>query len=336
LNPRILETFLKEVRKMIIRPRRLRKTPAIRDMVRETNLSPKDFIFPLFVKHGEGEKEPISSMPGHFRFTVDKIHKEAEEIWSMGIPSVILFGIPEKKDPQGSSSFDEDGVVQRSISAIKEKIPEMVIMTDVCLCEYTDHGHCGVIKDGRVDNDSTLELLAKQALSHANAGADFVAPSDMMDGRVAAIRTVLDENKFTDIGILSYAVKYASAFFGPFREAADSAPQFGDRTGYQMDPGNVLEAVKEAILDMEEGADMIMVKPALPYLDVVARVREECLLPLVAYSVSGEYAMIKAADQNGWIEGNKVIMEALTCIKRAGADLIISYFAKEAARLING
>lgn len=319
---------------MIIRPRRLRRTSAIRDMVRETTLSTKDLIFPLFVKHGRGERDPIPSMPGQYRFSPDTIVKETEEIRSMGIPAVILFGLPEKKDPVGSSAYDDGEVVQRSISAIKDRIPDMTVITDVCLCEYTDHGHCGVIKDGCVDNDATIELLARQALSHAKAGADFVAPSDMMDGRVAVIRKALDEERFHDTGILSYAVKYASAFFGPFREAAGSAPQFGDRSGYQMDPANANEAIKEAILDMEEGADMIMVKPALPYLDIIRRVREECLLPLVAYNVSGEYAMIKAADQNGWIDGKKAMMEALTCIKRAGADLIITYFAKEAARIL--
>ncbi len=319
---------------MIIRPRRLRRTSAIRDMVRETTLSTKDLIFPLFVKHGRGERDPIPSMPGQYRFSPDTIIKETEEIWAMGIPAVILFGIPEKKDPMGSSAYDDGEVVQRSISAIKDRIPDMTVITDVCLCEYTDHGHCGVIKDGGVDNDATVELLARQALSHAKAGADFVAPSDMMDGRVAAIRKALDKDRLHDTGILSYAVKYASAFFGPFREAAGSAPQFGDRSGYQMDPANANEAIKEAILDMEEGADMIMVKPALPYLDIVRRVREECLLPLVAYNVSGEYSMIKAADQNGWIDGEKAMMEALTCIKRAGADLIITYFAKEAARIL--
>jgi porphobilinogen synthase len=319
---------------MIIRPRRLRRTPAIRDMVRETTLSTKDLIMPLFVRHGRGEREPISSMPGQYRFSPDIVIREAEETWSMGIPAVILFGIPEKKDPVGSSAYDDGGVVQRAISAIKDKLPDMTVMTDVCLCEYTDHGHCGVIRDGAVDNDATIALLARQALSHAKAGADFVAPSDMMDGRVAAIRELLDEAGFQDTGILSYAVKYASAFFGPFREAAESAPQFGDRSGYQMDPANANEAIKEAILDMEEGADMIMVKPALPYLDIIRRVREECLLPLVAYNVSGEYAMIKAADQNGWMDGKRAMMEALTCIKRAGADLIITYFAKEAAAIL--
>jgi porphobilinogen synthase len=305
-------------------------------MVRETNLSTKDFILPLFVKHGKDIKAPIPSVPGHYHFSVDRIVEEAEEIYSMGIPSIILFGLPAKKDPAGSSAYDEGEVVQKAIAAIKDRVPDMVVMTDVCLCEYTDHGHCGVIKDGQVDNDATLELLAKQALTHAKAGADFVAPSDMMDGRVAKIRKVLDENRFDHIGILSYAVKYASAFYGPFREAADSTPQFGDRSGYQMDPANAVEAIKEAILDIEEGADMIMVKPALSYLDIVRRVREECLLPLVVFNVSGEYAMVKAAEQNGWIDGTKIMMESLTCIKRAGADLIITYFAKEAAAILNG
>ena len=320
---------------MIIRPRRLRRSPAIRQMVRETTLSVKDFITPLFVRHGQNIKHPIASMPGQYHFSVDRIGKEVEEIWSLGIPSIILFGLPDKKDAVGSGSYAEDGVVQQAISAIKEKVPEMVVMTDVCLCEYTDHGHCGVIKEGQVDNDATLELLARQAVSHAKAGADFVAPSDMMDGRVVAIREELDANSFQDIGILSYAVKYASAFYGPFREAAESAPQFGDRSGYQMDAANAIEAIKEAVLDMEEGADMLMVKPALPYLDIVRRVREECLLPLAAYNVSGEYAMIKAADEKGWIDGTRVMMEVLLSIKRAGADLILTYFAKEAAEILN-
>jgi porphobilinogen synthase len=319
---------------MIIRPRRLRRSPAIRQMVRETALSEKDFIFPLFVRPGQNIKDPIASMPGQYHFSVDGIGKEAKEIWSLGIPSVILFGLPDKKDAVGSRAYAEDGIVQQAVSAIKEKVPEMVVMTDVCLCEYTDHGHCGVIKEGQVDNDATLELLARQAVSHAKAGADFVAPSDMMDGRVATIREELDTNGFQEIGILSYAVKYASAFYGPFREAAESAPQFGDRSGYQMDPANAIEAIKEAVLDMEEGADMIMVKPALPYLDIVSRVREECLLPLAAYNVSGEYAMIKAADEKGWIDGTRVMMEALLSIKRAGADLILTYFAKEAAEVL--
>ncbi|MBW1862172.1 MAG: porphobilinogen synthase [Deltaproteobacteria bacterium] len=320
---------------MIIRPRRLRQTPTIRDMVRETTLSVKDFICPLFVKHGRDKKDPISSMPGQYQFSVDKVVEEAEEIWTLGIPAIILFGLPDKKDALGTRAYAEDGIVQRAVSAIKDRLPEMLTITDVCLCEYTDHGHCGIIKRGKVDNDATLDLLARQAMSHAKAGADFVAPSDMMDGRVAAIREVLDANHFQDTGILSYAVKYASAFYGPFREAADSAPQFGDRKGYQMDPANALEAIKEAVLDMEEGADMIMVKPALPYLDIVRRVREKCLLPLAAYSVSGEYAMVKAAEQNGWIDGTRVMMEMLLSIKRAGADLILTYFAKEAAEILN-
>jgi len=317
---------------MIIRPRRLRRTPTIREMVRETSLSVKGFIAPLFVKHGQGIKDPISTMPGQYQFSVDTIVKEAEELWGLGIPSIILFGLPDKKDAEGSRSWAEDGIVQQAVSAIKDRLAEMVVITDVCLCEYTDHGHCGVIRGGRVANDATLELLARQAVSHAKAGADFVAPSDMMDGRVAAIRKALDGENFQDIAILSYAVKYASAFYGPFREAADSAPQFGDRASYQMDPPNALEALKEAELDMEEGADIIMVKPAMPYLDIISRVREVSLLPLAAYNVSGEYAMIKAAEMNGWLDGKKAMMEMLTCIKRAGADLIITYFAKEAAR----
>jgi porphobilinogen synthase len=319
---------------MIIRPRRLRRTPAIRDMVRETSVSFKDLIFPLFVKHGKGIKDPIPSMPGQYHFSTDTVVEEVEEIRALGIPAVLLFGLPEKKDAVGSCAYKEDEAVQMSVSGIKEKFPDMVVITDVCLCEYTDHGHCGIIRDGRVDNDATLEVLVRQAQSHARAGADFVAPSDMMDGRVAAIREELDLNHFQDTGIISYAVKYSSAFYGPFREAADSAPLFGDRAGYQMDPANANEALKEAFLDMEEGADMIMVKPALPYLDIIRRVREECLLPLVAYNVSGEYSMIKAAEQMGWIDGKRTMMEVLTGIKRAGADLIITYFAKDAARVI--
>jgi porphobilinogen synthase len=320
---------------MLIRPRRLRKTAALRDMVRETSLSVKDFIHPLFVKHGDLIKEPISSMPGQFHFSVPAVAEEAEEIWRLGVPSVILFGLPDEKNAMGSRSYAADGIVQKAVAAIKEKVPGMVVMTDVCLCEYTDHGHCGIIRNGTIDNDATLEILARQAVSHARAGADFVAPSDMMDGRVAAIRGALDAEGFADTGILSYAVKYASAFYGPFREAADSTPQFGDRAGYQMDPANALEAIKEALLDIEEGADMIMVKPALPYLDIVRRVREECLLPLAAYNVSGEYAMVKAAEQKGWLDGPRAMMEMLTSIKRAGADLILTYFAKEAAKILN-
>ncbi|MBW1738122.1 MAG: porphobilinogen synthase [Deltaproteobacteria bacterium] len=320
---------------IIIRPRRLRRTPAIRDMVRETTLSVKDFIAPLFVKPGKGKKDPISSMPGQYQFSVDTLVKEAGELWELGIPSVILFGLPDQKDATGSRSWAEDGIVQQAVSAIKDRLPEMVVITDVCLCEYTDHGHCGVIVNGEVDNNATLELLARQAVSYARAGTDFVAPSDMMDGRVAVIRKALDAEKYFNTGILSYAIKYDSAFYGPFREAADSAPQFGDRAGYQMDPANAIEALKEAELDLEEGADIIMVKPAIPYLDIIARVREVSLVPLAAYNVSGEYAMVKAAEMNGWIDGKRAMMEMLISIKRAGADLILTYFAKEAAGHLN-
>jgi len=319
---------------MNIRPRRLRKSPALRAMVRETSLSVRDFICPLFVQHGKNIKAPIPSMPGQYRFSVDRIIEEVEEIRSLGIPAVLLFGLPETKDPEGTCSYQEDGVVQRAVRAIKEMVPDMLVFTDVCLCEYTDHGHCGIIKEGRVDNDATLEVLARQAVSHARAGADFVAPSDMMDGRVAAVRAALDENGLQDTGVMSYAAKYASAFYGPFREAADSAPQFGDRRDYQMDPANGREALKEIFLDIEEGADIVMIKPALSYLDIVRRVREECLLPLAAYNVSGEYSMIKAAAEKGWIDGEGVMMESLFSIKRAGADLIITYFAKEAAEVL--
>ena len=319
---------------MFVRPRRLRRTAAIRDMVRETSISVKDFIAPLFVKHGKGLKDPVPSMTGQCQFSVDTLVQEAEEIWRLGIPSVILFGLPDAKDATGTRSWADDGIVQLAVKAIKDRVPEMVVMTDVCLCEYTDHGHCGLILNGQVDNDGTLELLSRQAVSHARAGADFVAPSDMMDGRVAAIRQALDREGFKDTGILSYAVKYASGFYGPFRDAADSAPQFGDRSGYQMDPANALEALKEAELDVEEGADMIMVKPALPYLDILWRVREICPLPLVAYNVSGEYAMVKAAAMNDWIDGERVMMEMLVSIKRAGADMIITYFSKEAAAVM--
>jgi len=319
---------------MIIRPRRLRRTSAIRDMVRETHLSVKDFIAPLFVKSGDGIKDPIPSMPGQYQYSVDTLVNEVSELAGLGIPSVILFGLPDSKDPLGSRSWADDGIVQQAISAVKAAVPDMVVITDVCFCEYTDHGHCGVIKNGDVDNDATLELLARQALSHAKAGADLVAPSDMMDGRVAAIREALDGQGYHQVGILSYAVKYASAFYGPFRDAAESAPQFGDRSSYQMDPANGLEALKEAELDLSEGADMIMVKPALPYLDIISRVREICTVPLAAYNVSGEYAMIKAGALNGWIDGKRVMMESLTSIKRAGADLILTYFAKEAAHLL--
>ncbi|NQU13298.1 MAG: porphobilinogen synthase [Desulfobacteraceae bacterium] len=319
---------------MIIRPRRLRRTATLREMVRETRLSVKDFISPLFVKHGRDKKDPIPSMPGQYQFSVDTIVKESEALWSLGIPSVILFGLPDKKDEKGSRSWAEDGVVQQAVAAIKDRLPDMVVITDVCLCEYTDHGHCGVIKNGQVDNDDTLELLARQALSHARAGADIVAPSDMMDGRVAAIREALDAQGYQDTAILAYAVKYASAFYGPFRDAAESTPQFGDRAGYQMDPANAIEAQKEVQLDMEEGADMVMVKPATPYLDIISQVREISLIPVAAYNVSGEFAMVKAAEARGWIDGERAMMEMLTSIKRAGADLILTYFAKDAAPLL--
>ncbi|NVM24354.1 MAG: porphobilinogen synthase [Desulfobacterales bacterium] len=319
---------------MMIRPRRLRRTPAIRRMVKETSISVDDLIYPVFVKHGKGEREPIPSMVGHHRLSVDELVKEVAEVWSLGIPAVILFGLPKKKDELGSEAYAGDGIVQQALGAIKERVPKLTIITDVCLCEYTDHGHCGIIEDGRVDNDATLEILSRIALSHAKAGADFVAPSDMMDGRVKAIRDTLERDGFKDTGILAYAVKYASSFYGPFREAADCAPQFGDRAGYQMDPANAREALKEALIDVEEGADIIMIKPALPYLDIIHQVRANINLPIAAYNVSGEYAMVKAADQRGWIAGEKVMMEMLISIKRAGADLILTYFAKEVAAVL--
>ena len=319
----------------MIRPRRLRRTSTIRRMVKETIIRADDLIYPVFVKHGRGEREPISSMMGHHRLSVDELVKEAAEVSSLGIPAVILFGLPKKKDELGSEAYARDGIVQQAIAAIKERVPELAVLTDVCLCEYTDHGHCGIIKDGQVDNDTTVEILSRVALSHAEAGADFVAPSDMMDGRVKAIRDTLERDGFKDTGILAYAVKYASSFYGPFREAADCAPQFGDRASYQMDPANAREALKEAFIDVEEGADIIMIKPALPYLDIIHQVRTHIDLPIAAYNVSGEYAMVKAADQKGWIEGEKVMMEMLLSIKRAGADLILTYFAKEVAKLID-
>ena len=319
---------------MIVRPRRLRRTSTIRRMVKETVLRLDDLVYPIFVKHGKGEREPIASMPDQFRLSVDELVKEAAEVWSLGIPAVILFGLPDAKDEWGSTAYARDGIVQQAVAAIKESVPELIVITDVCLCQYTDHGHCGLIRDGQIDNDSTLEILSRTALSHAEAGADFVAPSDMMDGRVKAIRDTLEGNGFKDTGILAYAVKFFSSFYGPFREAADSAPQFGDRASYQMDPANAREAVKEALIDVEEGADIIMIKPALPYLDIIHRVRGTINLPVAAYTVSGEYAMVKAADQVGWIEGKRVMLEMLVSIKRAGADLILTYFAKEAARLL--
>jgi len=319
---------------MIVRPRRLRRTPGIRDMVRETRISVKDFIYPMFVKEGTGLRDEIQSMPGQYQYTVDTLADRAEEVWDLGIPAVLLFGLPDRKDSVGSRSYADDGIVQRAVSAIKRRTPGLTVITDVCLCEYTDHGHCGIIHEGDVDNDATLEILARQAVSHAAAGADIVAPSDMMDGRVAAIRGALEAEGFRGTAIMSYAVKYCSAFYGPFRDAADSAPQFGDRSTYQMDPANAREGVKEALLDEEEGADFLIVKPALPYLDIVHRVRESSMLPIAAYNVSGEYAMIKAAADRGWMDEERAVMEALVSIRRAGADLLITYFACDAARFL--
>jgi porphobilinogen synthase len=303
-------------------------------MVRETRLSPDNFIYPMFVVHGEGIRKEIGAMPGVFQLSVDEIVKECRECWGLGIPAVILFGIPHEKDESGSEGWDSEGTVQKAVRAIKAEVPEMVVITDVCLCEYTSHGHCGLIENGEVLNDPTLELLARTALSHAEAGADIVGPSDMMDGRVAAIRDLLDDEGHSDTIIMSYAVKYASAFYGPFREAAESAPAFGDRRAYQMDPPNALEAIREAGLDVEEGADIIMVKPALPYLDIIAALRDRFDMPLAAYNVSGEYSMVKAGAKLGWFDGDRVMMESLISIRRAGASMILTYFAKEAARLL--
>jgi porphobilinogen synthase len=312
--------------------RRLRRTPIIRDMVRETTLSPNDLIYPLFVTHGENVKNPVLSMPGCCQLSIGNLLAEVREIKELGIPAVILFGIPEHKDSAASSAYDSEGVVQMAVKAIKQEVPELVVITDVCLCEYMDHGHCGVVHDGEVVNDITLELLAKMAVTHAEAGADLVAPSDMMDGRVAAIRNALDDEGHIDTIIMAYSSKFASAFNGPFREAAESAPLFGDRNTYQMDPANGEEAVREALLDIEEGADIIMVKPALPYLDVIKAVKTETKFPLAAYNVSGEYAMIKAAAEKGWLDEESCVLEALTGIKRAGADLILTYHAKDVCR----
>ncbi|MDF1536809.1 MAG: porphobilinogen synthase [bacterium] len=318
----------------IYRPRRTRRTQTLRRMVRETRLSPDNFIYPLFVVHGEGVRKEIGAMPGVFQLSVDEIVRECRECWGLGVPAVILFGIPDHKDESGSEGWDPEGSVQKAVRAIKAEIPEMVVITDVCLCEYTSHGHCGLIENGEVLNDPTLELLARTALSHAVAGADIVGPSDMMDGRVAAIRDLLDDEGHSDTIIMSYAVKYASAFYGPFREAAESTPRFGDRRAYQMDPPNAVEAIREAALDVEEGADIIMVKPALPYLDIIASLRDRFDMPLAAYNVSGEYSMVKAGAKMGWIDGERVMMESLISIRRAGAGMILTYFAKEAARLL--
>ena len=313
------------------RPRRLRQNDGFRRMIRETRLSVDDLILPLFAIDGKGIKNPIDSMPGQFQLSIDHLVKTSKKAHELGIPAVMLFGIPDKKDPLATRAYAKDGIVQKATRALKDKVPDLNVITDVCLCQYTDHGHCGFVDGHIIDNDATLDLLARTALSHAKAGADMVAPSDMMDGRVAEIRNILDENDLSNIPIMSYAAKYCSAFYGPFRDAADSAPKFGDRRTYQMDPANSLEAIREVTLDIEEGADIIMVKPALPYLDIVCRIREEIDLPLAAYNVSGEYAMIKAADKMGWIDGKKVMMESLTAIKRAGADMILTYFAIEAA-----
>ncbi len=316
------------------RLRRLRKNAALRDMFRETSLSKSDFIFPLFVVEGNNIKKEIGSMPNIFQMSVDAVVKECEELLNSGIHAVILFGVPEHKDETGSGAYDENGIIQKTIREIKKSFPEMLVITDVCLCEYTSHGHCGVIEKGDVANDATLELLAKEALSHAQCGADIIAPSDMMDGRIGKIRQTLDENNFSQIPIMAYSAKYASAFYGPFREAAESAPQFGDRKSYQMDAGNSDEAMREIAQDISEGADVVMVKPALAYLDIIRRAKDEFNLPVAAYNVSGEYAMIKAAGANGWIDEERAMLEMLLSIKRAGADVIITYFAKDAAKLI--
>ncbi len=317
------------------RPRRLRRTENLRRMVRETRLSPDMFIYPLFVRSGRGIHQAVPSMPGVFQWSRDTVVHEVKEVHGLGIPAVILFGLPEKKDETGSEAYASDGVVQEAVKAIKDACPDLVVITDVCLCEYTSHGHCGVLHGREVDNDPTLGLLARIAVSHAQAGADMVAPSDMMDGRVGAIRESLDEEGFHQTAIMAYSAKYCSAFYGPFREAADSAPQFGDRRSYQMDPPNAREALREIQLDIEEGADIVMVKPALAYLDIIRRVREEFDWPVAAYNVSGEYAMIKAAAANGWLDEQRVMMEVLTAIHRAGADMILTYFAKDAARLLS-
>ncbi|MGD9367548.1 MAG: porphobilinogen synthase [Desulfobacteraceae bacterium] len=317
------------------RPRRMRQNKAFRRMVRETHLNVNDLILPLFAVSGKNVKNAIPSMPGVYQFSCEHLVKVAQEAYGQGVPAIILFGIPDKKDPLGTQAYAKDGVVQCAIKAVKDKIPDMAVITDVCLCAYTDHGHCGVVEGNRIDNDASLDLLARTAVSHAQAGADMVAPSDMMDGRVTEIRSALDDENLSHIPIMSYAAKYSSAYYGPFRDAAESAPQFGDRRTYQMDPANAMEAIREVSMDVEEGADIVMVKPALPYLDVICRVRDEFDLPVAAYNVSGEYAMIKAAAHMGWLDGQSVMMETLTAIKRAGADMILTYFAIEAAEHLN-
>jgi porphobilinogen synthase len=315
--------------------RRLRNNPQMRRLVRETMISIDDLIYPLFVVHGVGVKKEIPSMPGNFHFSPEKLVEEVKEVSSLGIPAIMLFGIPEHKDPEGSEAYASSGIIQRSVELLKKHVPEILVITDLCLCEYTSHGHCGIIEQDTVHNDKTLAVLAKTALSQAQAGADIIAPSDMMDGRIQACRKILDDHGFSDTPILAYAAKFASSFYGPFRDAADSAPQFGDRKGYQMDPPNAREALREILLDIEEGADIVMVKPALAYLDIVRRVRELTLLPLAAYNVSGEYSMVKAAAQKGWIREKEITLEIITSIKRAGADMILTYHAKEVARWLS-
>ena len=317
------------------RPRRLRRNENLRRMVRETHLSVDDLIMPLFVVPGSGVENPIRSMPGISQLSVDRAVEECKSIRDLGVPGVILFGIPDEKDAVGSDAYSDDGIIQRALRALKEEVTGLTLITDVCFCEYTDHGHCGIIKENDVDNDATLQILVKESLSHVRAGADMVAPSDMMDGRVGAIRQGLDQKGYPHIPIMAYSAKFASGFYGPFREAAESTPQFGDRRSYQMDPPNGDEAVREVALDIEEGADIVMVKPALPYLDIIRRVKERFDCPVAAYQVSGEYAMLKAAALNGWLDGERVMLESLTSIKRAGTDLILTYFAQEAARVLN-
>jgi porphobilinogen synthase len=317
------------------RPRRMRSNENFRRLIRETRLTCDDLILPLFAIGGKNVKNPIESMPGHFQLSTDNLVKVAREARDLDIPAVMLFGIPGKKDALGTAAYDKNGIVQQAVKAVKSSVPDLAVITDVCLCQYTDHGHCGVVEGQIIDNDASLDLLARTAVSHARAGADMVAPSDMMDGRVAEIRNSLDENDYDHIPIMAYSAKYCSAYYGPFRQAAHSAPQFGDRRTYQMDPANAQEAIREASMDVEEGADIIMVKPALPYLDIICRIREEIDLPVAAYNVSGEYAMIRAAEKMGWIDGHKVMLETLTSIKRAGADMILTYFAMEAAKALN-
>jgi porphobilinogen synthase len=316
------------------RLRRMRKSPVLREMFRETSLHASDFIYPLFIVEGQNVKKEISSMPGQYQMSIDNILRECEELRDLAVNAVLLFGIPAEKDEVGSGAYADDGIIQKACRAVKSKFPEMLVITDVCLCEYTSHGHCGVVEDGYVNNDRTLELLVREAVSHVQNGADVVAPSDMMDGRIDAIRTALDAAGFADTPIMAYSAKYSSAFYGPFREAAESAPQFGDRKTYQMDFANADEAMREIALDVAEGADIVMVKPALSYLDVIRRTKEQFNMPIAAYNVSGEYSMVKAAAANGWLDGEKVMMEILTSIKRAGADVIITYFAKDAARIL--